>query len=65
VQPERDIQDDMLGHLSTVISQMKEMLIDMNTEIQWYVVVFRSRFEVALIRFCLQHTLDFCLCTSK
>jgi hypothetical protein len=50
---ERDIQDDMLGHLSTVISEMKEILIDMNTAIQWYVVVFRSRFEVALIRFCM------------
>jgi synaptosomal-associated protein 25 len=31
---ERDTQDDMLGELSTVISQMKEMSMDMNVEIQ-------------------------------
>ncbi len=43
----------MLGHLIKVISQMREMSIDMNTEIQLYVVVFRSRFEVALIRFSM------------
>ncbi|CAK9206124.1 unnamed protein product [Sphagnum troendelagicum] len=31
---ERDTQDDMLGELSTVISHMKEMSMDMNVEIQ-------------------------------
>ncbi len=45
-QAERDTQDDMLGELSTVISQMKEMSMDMNVEIQRYVL--GPRFEVAL-----------------
>ncbi len=41
-QAERDTQDDMLGELSTVISQMKEMSMDMNVEIQRYVLVINS-----------------------
>jgi synaptosomal-associated protein 25 len=45
---ERDTQDDMLGELSTVISHMKEMSMDMNVEIQRYVLGLWPRFEVAL-----------------
>jgi synaptosomal-associated protein 25 len=37
---ERDTQDNMLEELSTVISQMKEMSMDLNVEIQRYGFIF-------------------------
>ncbi len=39
-QAERDTQDNMLEELSTVISQMKEMSMDLNVEIQRYGFIF-------------------------
>ena len=37
-QAERETQDDMLDDLSTVLSQMKELSMDMNTEIERYLL---------------------------
>lgn len=37
-QAEKESQDDMLDDLSTVLSQMKELSMDMNTEIERYIL---------------------------
>ena len=37
-QAEKESQDDMLDDLSTVLSQMKELSKDMNTEIERYLL---------------------------
>lgn len=37
-QAEKETQDDMLDDLSTVLSQMKELSMDMNTEIERYLL---------------------------